>query len=147
MLPERTSTFDDHGIRFQHPSDWEVEITEDDSVITVSLQSPGGLAFALVTVDESCPAPSEVADAALLAMQEEYPGLDSVPALETIDGHNAVGHDVEFISLDMTNTCAIRCFRTPRRTVFVFGQWSDLEDDENALLVQNVRRTLEETDK
>ena len=90
-------------------------MTDDGPVTTVALQSPGGLAFALVTTDDSRPAPAEVADEALTAMREEYPNLDATPALETINGHNAVGHDVEFISLDMTNTCAIRCFRTPRR--------------------------------
>ena len=79
-------------------------------------------------------------------MREEYPVLDAVPALETIDGHRAVGHDVEFISLDMTNSCTIRCFRTPRRTVLLFGQWSDLEDEETAAQLVAVRRSFEETD-
>ena len=64
-----------------------------------------------------------------------------------IHGHHAVGHDVEFISLDMTNSCTIRCFRTPRRTVLVFGQWSDLDANDDAEdAVHAVRRSLEETD-
>lgn len=138
--------YEDHGIRFEYPEDWELEITDDGPVTTVSIQSPGGLAFALVTVDDTRRAPSEMADEALSAMREEYPELDAVPALETIGGHRAVGHDVEFISLDMTNTCAIRCFRTPRRTVLVFGQWSDLEADESEAQIQGFRRSLEETD-
>jgi hypothetical protein len=146
-LTMNSATYEDHGIRFEYPEEWDLDVTDDDSIMTVSLQSPGGLAFALVTVDESCPAPAEVADEALAAMREEYPGLDAMPALETIDGHPAVGHDVEFISLDMTNACAIRCFRTPRRTVLVFGQWSDLEAELNEPLIQGVRRTLTETDR
>jgi hypothetical protein len=140
-----TGIYEDHGIRFEYPGDWELEVTDDGPVTTVALQSPGGLAFALVTTDDSRPAPAEVADEALTAMREEYPNLDATPALETINSHNAVGHDVEFISLDMTNTCAIRCFRTPRRTVLVFGQWSDLDEDSEDL-IRDVRRSLEETD-
>jgi hypothetical protein len=140
-----TGIYKDHGIRFEYPGDWELEVTDDGPVTTVALQSPGGLAFALVTTDDSRPAPAEVVDEALTAMREEYPNLDATPALETINGHNAVGHDVEFISLDMTNTCAIRCFRTPRRTVLVFGQWSDLDEDSEDL-IRDVRRSLEETD-
>jgi hypothetical protein len=140
-------TYDDHGIRFDYPEEWELEVIAEDSLRTVSLRSPKGLAFALVTVDESCPAPAEVADQALEAMRDEYPGLDATPALDTIDGNPAVGHDVEFISLDFTNACAIRCFRTPRRTVLVFGQWSDLEADEDEPLIEGVRRTLQETDR
>ncbi|WP_422928447.1 hypothetical protein [Singulisphaera sp. PoT] len=147
MFTDATSTFNDHGIRFDYPADWEVEIDEEETVTTVSLQSPGGLAFALVTVDETCPAPAEVADEALNAMREEYPDLEAAPALETLAGQRAVGHDVEFISLDMTNTCAIRCFRTPRRTVLVFGQWSDIEAEESAAQIQGLRRSLEETDQ
>src|SRR4051812_31239941 len=125
-----TGTYDDHGIRFRYPADWSVEVTDEDSVTTVALHAPDGLAFGLVTVDDSRPAPITVAEQALEAMREEYPALDASPAEESIGGHRAVGHDVEFISLDMTNACAIRCFRTDRRTVLVFGQWSDLEADD-----------------
>ena len=138
--------YDDRGIRFEYPANWDLEVTDEGTITTVSIQSPGGLAFALVTVDDSRPAPAEVADLALQAMCEEYPTLDAVPALETINGYNAVGHDVEFISLDMTNACATRCFRTPRRTVLVFGQWSDLETEDSSAIIQSVRRSLEETD-
>ncbi len=138
--------FDDRGIRFTYPLGWEVEVIDDGQTMTASVQAPGGLAFAIVRLDESCPAPAEVADQALEAMREEYPLLDASPALETIDGHHAVGHDIEFISLDLTNTCAIRCFRTPRRTVLALGQWSDLEDEDSESLVHGVWRSLEETD-
>jgi hypothetical protein len=105
--------YDDHGIRFEYPDDWEVEVTDDGPRVTASVQSPGGLAFALVTVDEDRPSPAELADEALAALKDEYPTLDAFPALETIDGHKAVGHDVEFTSLDLNNACVIRSFRTP----------------------------------
>ena len=138
--------YDDRGIRFEYPESWELEETDDGQTTTLSVQSPGGLAFALVTIDETRPEPDEVAEAALTAMREEYPTLDAVPALETIDGHEAIGHDAEFFSLDMTNTCAIRCFRTPRRTILVFGQWSELEGDDAESRIRGVRQSLEETD-
>ena len=107
-----TGIYEDRGIRFEYPGDWELEVTDEGPLTTVAVQAPGGLAFALVTVDDSCPAPADVADQALEALREEYPVLDAVPALEAINGYHAVGHDVEFISLDMTNSCTIRCFRT-----------------------------------
>jgi hypothetical protein len=141
-----TEIYDDRGIRFEYPGDWELEVTDDGPLTTVAVQSPSGLAFALVTVDDSCPAPAEVADQALDALREEYPVLDAAPALETINRQRAVGHDVEFISLDMTNSCTIRCFRTPRRTVLLFGQWSDLVGEESEATLAAVRRTFEETD-
>jgi hypothetical protein len=138
--------FDDHGIRFRYPEDWDVEVDSDGRRTTVAVNSPDGVAFALVALDENCPEPSEVAGEALDAMQEEYPDLDSIPVLETIDGHRAIGHDVEFMSLDATNSCSIRCFRTPRRTVFLFSQWSDLEGSLLESQFRLMRDSLEETD-
>ena len=96
-------TYDDHGLRFEYPSNWELEVTDNGPVMTVAVQDPGGLGFALITTDESCPDPADVADAALEAMREEYPDLDATPAMETINDHCATGHDVEFFAMDMTN--------------------------------------------
>jgi len=146
MSQNGVSVYDDHGVCFRYPEDWEVEITDEGDVTTVALHAPDGVAFALVTVDASRPAPATIADEVLEAMREEYPTLEASPALETIAGHPAVGHDVEFISLDMTNTCAIRCFRTSRRTVLVFGQWSDIEDDDTSDGITAVRRSLAESE-
>ncbi len=46
----------------------------------------------------------------------------------------------------MTNACSIRSFQTPRRTVFLMTQWSDVEDDQTAAGLDAIRRSLEETD-
>ena len=108
--------------------------------------SNAGPAFALVTIDSSRPEPVEVADLALEAMREEYPKLDASAAQESIAGRTATGHDVEFISLDMTNSCVIRCARTDLRTIFCFGQWSDLEGEDTGNVLEGVRRSIRETD-
>jgi hypothetical protein len=136
--------YEDHGLRFEYPSGWDLEVSEQDEVTTVAVQAPGeGLAFALVTTDSTRPDPEAVADEALEAMREEYPGLDSNPAIETINEHCTTGHDIEFMALDLTNAARIRCFRTPRRTVLIFGQWSDL-GEEFADDVLNVFQSMEE---
>jgi hypothetical protein len=138
--------YDDRGIRFEYPEGWELDVNDDGPRTTVTVQSPTGPAFALVSVDDSCPEPSDLADEALAALRDEYPGLDADPARERIAGHEAIGHDVEFFSLDMTNTCAIRSFQTPRRTVFVMAQWSDVDDDDPEAALRALRRSIEETD-
>ena len=139
-------TFDDHGIRFDYPTDWDIEVSSDGEKTTVSVHAPDGVAFAVVALDETCPEPSELAGLALDAMEQEYPDLDSFPVTDSIDGHLAVGHEIEFLSLDATNCCSIRCYRTSRRTVLVFGQWSDLEGEETADQIRSLRASLEETD-
>ena len=44
---------------------------------------------------------------------------------ETIANLPAVGHDVNFFSLDFTNTCWIRAFGTSHGTVVLFAQTND----------------------
>jgi hypothetical protein len=142
-----TETYEDHGVRFEYPSDWEVEITDDGPTTTVGVEAPGGLAFALVRTDESRPDPDDLADEALEAIRQEYPELDAVPVTEILNDRCATGHDVEFFSLDFGTAANIRCFRTERRTVLVLGQWSDLGDEQLPELVRGVIHSIEETEE
>ena len=139
-------TYDEQGLRFEYPSDWVLEETEDGSVRTVAVQAPDGLGFTVIQTDDSRPDPAEIADAALQAMRDDYPELDAQPVLETINDHAATGHDLEFVALDMTNAATIRCFRTPRRTILVLGQWSDMGDAELPELIRDVVLSIEETE-
>lgn len=139
-------TYDEQGLRFEYPPDWVLEETEDGPVRTVAVQAPDGLGFAVIQTDDSRPDPAEVADAALQAMRDDYPELDAQPVLETISDHAATGHDLEFAALDMTNAASIRCFRTPRRTILVLGQWSDMGDAELPEQIREVLRSIEETE-
>ncbi len=143
----KTEVYEDHGIRFEYPLDWTVEATDEDDVTTIDLQHPEGVAFVLVRTDESCSDPEETADLALEAMREEYPDLDASPVMEALGEHVVTGHDVEFFALDVPNAASIRSFRTPRRTVLVFGQWSDLVGDRVPDLVQGLLRSLEEVEE
>lgn len=138
--------YDDRGVRFEHPDDWEVEVTEDGTRTTVSVGAPSGLAFALVTLDEGDADPDELVAEALAALKAEYPTLAAEPAEEEIAGHPAAGHDVEFVSLDLSVACALRGVRTANRTIFILTQWSDLEPDESDDALRLLRRSFEETD-
>jgi hypothetical protein len=142
--PVTTRIYEGHGLRFAYPSNWELEEADEGEAATVEVQAPGGLAFALVRSDETGPDPASVADEVLEAMREEYPDLDVSPAMENIAGHHATGYDVEFFSLDFTNGATIRSFRTPERTVLVFGQWSDIGDENLPDLIRAVCRSVEE---
>lgn len=150
--------FDQLGIRFAYPASWSVEVSDDGSRTTVNLHSRGS-GFAFVTLDDSRPDPQVVADEALQAMREEYPELDATPTpdlmtgsrssleLELMAGQPAVGHDLEFFSLDLITQCLIRSCRTPRHTLLLFAQWSDLDDEEIQFgrILHALRRTLVES--
>jgi hypothetical protein len=139
-----TTVYEDHGIRFEYPMAWEVSVSKDGPAVNVEVQNPEGPEFALIQVDQSCPDPEAVADEVLEALRAEYPELDDVPALEQVQGYPATGYDVEFFALDVTNGALIRSFQTPQRTVLVFGQWSDLSEDEVPEIIREVFRSLEE---
>ena len=138
--------YDNHGVRFEFPGDWELEETDHGDVATVAVSVPDGLGFAVITTDASCPDPDLASAEALEAMREEYPGLDSSPVLESINGQATIGHDIEFFALDMTNSASIRCFRTPRRTVLLFGQWSDAGAEATSGDIRRIFLSLEETE-
>jgi hypothetical protein len=143
-----TAFYEDHGIRFNHSATWEVDESDDGVQTTISVQSPDGLTFALITIDTARPTVAEMLDVALSAMQEEYAELEIVPASELIGGHRAEGYDLEFVSLDLLGGCVLRCFQTARKTVLFFGQWSmvDLDDDAPEETIHAIRRTLRESD-
>jgi hypothetical protein len=121
-----SSLFEREGISFRYPETWRLEPEEGAGIWTVSLQSPG-TAFLTLTFDEDMPPPEEMADAALAVLREEYPTLEAEDRVETVAGQMAVGHDVSFISLDLTNTCWTRSFHTENGTVLVLCQTSDVE--------------------
>lgn len=120
--------YDNSALRFAYPDDWELVETPSDDGLTINLQSPGSM-FVLVTMYDRQVPPQELADEALAAMREEYPDLDAFPVSQTIADRPAIGHDVDFFSLDLTNTCWIRAFASGRRSVLVFAQTNDMELD------------------
>ena len=142
-----SAIYDDHGLRFRSPADWELEVIEEGSRTTVSLQSPGS-AFAFVTIDDDGPPAKEEAEMALEAMRQEYPGLEvsATRRDERIAGHPAVGYDLDFFSLNVAVSCSIRSFQSPWRTALVFAQWSDLEADDAEGPIRGIRTSMEETD-
>lgn len=82
-----TNTFQRDGVRFNYPPAWPLEIeTEDGGGWTASLQGPG-TAFIVVSYCPGIDNPSEVVDAAVEGLSEEYPGLDVETVMETIASH------------------------------------------------------------
>jgi hypothetical protein len=120
--------FAQHGIRFQYPENWRLEQEETDNGWTVTVQSPG-TAFFLLSCDEDMPSTEQVLETTLEALRSDYPDLEVTNELETLAGQPAAGHDIQFTSLDLTNTCWTRSFYTDNGTVLVMCQVADLDLD------------------
>jgi hypothetical protein len=121
-----TRQFQEEGISFRYPDNWQLEREEGEDSWTVMLQSPG-TAFLTLTCDHDMPAQEEVAEATLEALRAEYPGLEATACVDTLAGQMAVGHDIQFFSLDLTNTCWTRSIYTEAGTILVLCQVNDLE--------------------
>ena len=118
--------FQEEGISFRYPENWRLEREESENGWTVSLQSPD-TAFLLVSCDNTMPTTEEVAEATLDALRSEYPGLEADPCVDSLAGQMAVGHDINFFSFDLTNTCWTRSIYSEAGTVLVLWQANDLE--------------------
>jgi len=126
--------FSEDGLSFSYPDDWGLEHEVAENGWTVTLQSPGA-AFAMIQLDRDLPEPQQMVQQARETLEGDYPSLEAESALETVAGEMAVGHDMEFFSLDMLNTCWTRSFYGAAGTVFVLCQASgaDQEDYEGVL--------------
>ena len=134
--------FHENGISFRYPENWRLEREESDTGWTVSLQSPQ-TAFVVVSCDGSMPSAEDVAQTTLEALQSEYPGLEADPAVDTLAGQMAVGHDIRFFSFDLTNTCWTRSLYSESGTLLVLCQANDLELDDYEPVMRAICSSLE----
>jgi hypothetical protein len=121
--------FQADGIRFQYPDSWRLTREDAETGWTVSVESPE-TAFFMLTFDDQMPDVGLVAQTVLDALRADYPDLEAEDAVESIAGQPALGHDIRFFSLDLTNTCRTRSFYSDAGTILVMWQTNDLELDD-----------------
>ena len=127
--------FREGSLSFNYPDSWEVEREETDNGWTVCVSSPRPCtAFLTLTMVNDYPDADLLADTALEALREEYHQLEADDAAEQLAGQWAVGHDINFISLDLTNTCWTRSFDCPDGTALLLCQVSDIEATQETIL-------------
>jgi hypothetical protein len=134
------------AFEFLYPDNWRLDESRTEDGLTISLQSPYSM-FVFVNcyekpLDEKPLDAQDVADQALETMVQEYTELDSEPVSETIGDIPAVGHDVNFFSLDLTNTCWIRAFSAGDHTVLIFAQTNDLDLDQGEMAFRGICASL-----
>jgi hypothetical protein len=135
------ATFEHQGVRFLYPENWSLQRDVQQSGWSVSVESPETAFLTLVyrAGDRDIAA---IADSALEALREEYPVLESDPALETLAGQPAVGYDVRFYSLDLTNTAWIRSLACEDGCVLILCQINDLELSRNGPVLKAICASL-----
>jgi hypothetical protein len=71
-------------------------------------------------------------------MRDVYSDLEAEERVDTIAGLPAVGHDIQFFSLDLTNTCWTRSFAIEQGTILILCQTSDIELEKNGPILKAI---------
>lgn len=134
--------YDRHGMKFAYPTNWQLDETESEDEITVSVTN-GDTSFWSITLLLDGLSPTEVLDTALNAFREEYGEVDEYPADDELCDHPTRCVDIEFVCLELINSACLRAFRTDRHTVFVLFQATDEEMEETRQVMQAISASLE----
>jgi len=123
------AVFSRSDLRFEYPENWSIDETEDESggeqVMVLSPET----AFWHLSKHSSDIELEPLFDEALAALRSEYRDIEVEPARERLEDHDLEGFDVNFICLDLTNTCRLRACRTPSATFLLICQAEDREFD------------------
>jgi hypothetical protein len=138
--------FEEDGIRFRFPENWKLEREDTDTGWTVSVQSTE-TAFMLISLRDDMPSTEQMVETALEALREDYPDLEADECTDSLAGQPAVGHNIRFFSLDLTNTCWTRSFYSANGTVLVLCQTNDLELERNEPILRAICASLEVEDE
>ena len=141
------AVFERSGVKFQFPENWAVDTEDSDTGgWTVSVQSPV-TAFVVVSLRADGQTTAEVAAEALAALKAEYADAEAEAVVESLAGRPAVGHDVDFLTLDTTTTCWTRCVDTADGPLLVLCQVSDFDRAVNEPVLNAITTSLEITDE
>ncbi len=136
------AVFEEGGIRLQYPENWKLVKEPSEEGWTIIIQSPE-TAFLLLTLREDSPDPQMLVDTALTALREDYEDLEADSAVESLAGLPAIGHDIRFFSLDLTNTCWTRSMETEQGTILLMCQFNDLESEINQTVLRAMCASLQ----
>lgn len=134
-------TFERDGVRFQYPGTWAVEAEDAAAGWTVSVTSPE-TAFLVVSFRPEASDPAVLADQTLDALKSEYSELDSENAVETVAGQLAIGHDIDFLTLDTAIMCRTRCIDTSAGPLLVMTQVSEYDRAANEPVLRAILASL-----
>lgn len=137
------NTFERDGISFHFPTNWRAEVEEADEGGWAVMVSSPDTAFVLVSLRPEARDPAYLADQTLEAMRSEYKELDAENRLETIAGQPAIGHDIDFLTVDTAITCRTRCFETLAGPLLLMTQVSEFDRDSNESVLRAIIASLQ----
>ena len=136
------TTFERDGIRLAYPENWDLQIEAgEDGGWTAMVQSPD-TAFLLMSLQPQGGDPAELADQTLEALKAEYQDLDDENRVETLAGRVAIGHDIDFLTLDAAISCRTRCVETLGGPLLLMAQVSEYDIERNDPVLRAMAMSL-----
>lgn len=146
------ATYDNRGVQFRYPAEWELSEDEDDSGQTmVHVQSPATAYWSLTLTDGRQQA-EPLFDAVADALGSEYGELDQhTPEItDPIAGHAAVARTFEFVVHELPVVAEARVVwidedndAAAARTALVLWQYADAEAEEVETLLERMTASIQ----
>lgn len=140
-----TQSFERDGIRFEYPVDWKFDFEDIGSGWTATVQSRD-TAFAMLSLRPDADTAAQLADEALAALRAEYPSIEAENVVDSLAGQPAVGHAIDFITLDASITCWTRCVETSSGPLLLLCQVSEFDQAANEPLLRAIGHSLKVED-
>jgi hypothetical protein len=139
------STFDDFGLRFLYPDNWQLQAREsDDDSDSVTLEMPSG-GFFSVTQYKGHPPIEAVLEPIMVAMKAEYPDVE----IEEFDALEDESDSIEFrfYYLDLLIVARVTAMLLGEKTVVVQVQAESRDFDAGepvfAAMLKSIRDGIE----
>lgn len=121
------AVFEKSGIRFEYPENWTVDHSDDgeggDQVVVSSPET----AFWHLSQHPREVELDPLFDEVLATLRSEHQDIEVEPTRNDLEDFELEGFNVNFICLDLTNTCWLRACRTPSATLLLICQAEDRE--------------------
>jgi len=134
--------YNQHGVRFVYPDDWEVTEEKRDDELSITVSSPHA-SFWTLTLFYDSPDPEDIIETVLEAFRDEYQELDIYPADDEVCDCPTVARDIEFVCLELLNSAWARSFQTPDFTGLVLYQATDHEQEQALPVFETLTASLE----
>lgn len=119
--------FDQFGIRFEFPENWDVDApAEAAGDVSITVSSPETAFWSLTRYHDTVN-PTELLEQVLAAMKDEYALLEFDTAADKFEDQSMVGYDINFFYLDLSNTAWFRGFQREGITYLLLCQAEDRE--------------------
>ncbi len=125
--------FNEYGISFEYPDDWELSkvVDEKNGEIQIGVAGADSSFWMISLFLVDIPA-EDLLKKSLEVFQEEYDELDVYDTKARLAGKECPGYDVEFVCSELINSAFLRVLKTSLFTAFILYQGTD-QDLQNSL--------------